>query len=120
MSNYHVLNQHQKEHKVSVVFHVPIPDQANFAGVNLRVATKQFLESTVETITSRCPFIDAGELTQLQNGELFEFVDEIDVDNLLTKAERKAQLDARFAAISAIVAARVEKELDFWGFSINV
>jgi len=120
MSNYHVLNQHQKEHRVSVVFHVPIPDQNNFAGVNLRVAVKQFLESTVETITSQCPFIDAGELTQLQNGELFEFVDEIDVDNLSTKAERKAQLDARFATISAIVAARVEKELDFWGLSINV
>lgn len=122
MSNYHLLRQDSKKDEVTVVFHVPISSQNNFAGVSLQTALKEMLESETEAgiIGSQCPFIQAAELTQLQNGELYEHVEVVKFDANLSQAEKRNIIDSRFAELTAIVAARVANELDFWGYSRDV
>ena len=121
MADYHVLTMSRLD-RLDVVFHFPVPDQVNFAGVNLRVALKAHLEAAADDgiIASQYPGIQGAELTQMQAGEVYEHREAVEFDANLTKALKRDQVDARWTALGAIISTRVVNLLDFWGYDRTV
>jgi hypothetical protein len=98
-----------------VVFHIPIPVEDNSAGKPLRGAVS---ESTGGT--SQVPWIDAGELAQLGNGELYEHSETVGFLAADSNVQKQAKIDARFTALSTSVLNRARATLKFWGLNRNL
>jgi hypothetical protein len=122
MADYHVLTMDAKVDSANVVFHFTIPDENNFAARNKRDVVKAFLEASAEggTITSDYPFIVAGELTQMQAGEIYEHPETVEFDGNLTMAQKRDIIDARWTALNTAVLARLDNEMDFYGYDRDV
>lgn len=101
MSDYHVLTVSRKNDAANVVFHVPVPSQMNFAGVNLQEALREYLQGNIEdgVIKSAYPRITAGELTDVQNGAIYEHVDTVRFSAHASKSEKRDAIDAQFNAL---------------------
>jgi hypothetical protein len=109
-----------KRDRVQVVFHFPVPDTTNFAGVNYRTALVEYLTRDGATITSAYPGIDAGELTQLQAGEVYETVDTVVFDGKLSNTEKRDLIDATWTAKNSVFLAKFQEGLTFWGYDRDV
>ncbi|MCK5235668.1 MAG: hypothetical protein KAR06_01685 [Deltaproteobacteria bacterium] len=116
MSNYHVKTITPNGRKASVIFHIPIPVENNSAGVALRMAVSQY----IGTFKSLVPWIDAGEVTQLQNGELYEHSEIVGFLAADNNAQKQAKIDARYTALSTTILDKVRTVLKFWGKNRDV
>ena len=122
MADYHVLNTDESGNALRVVFHVAIPNLTNDAGVNYRTALVAWLGGADDptVIQSACPFISAGELTQMQAGEVFERVVELSSNPSEDYPTEQARLDAWHATVASDVADLVQTVLQYWGYERNI
>ena len=118
MSDYHILTSDRYGNSYQVVFHVPIPDQANQAGYSYRTALVEW-QGGSSNITSRIPN-PGTELTQLQSGELFEEIRIFFSVPAETLLEKRNRLDAMFANVVSDTQARLQAILGYWGYSHDV
>lgn len=118
MSDYHILDQSAKKDDARVVFHVAIPDTTNAAGVAYRTALVEWLGGASE-IGSAVFGLDpvAHGLT---TGAIFERQETVLFDGNLTPAQKKAIIEARYAALEAEIVTRVQTQLQFWGWAGDV
>lgn len=119
MSDYHVMYMSKKD-RVEVVFHFPVPDTTNFAGVSYRTALVEYLTRDGGTITSAYPGIDSGELTQMQAGEVYERTETVVFDGKLTNAQKRDVIDAIWTARNSAFLAKFQEGLTFWGYDRDV
>ena len=112
MSNYHVKEITADGRKARVVFHIPIPVENNSAGVDLRTAVSQYIDSA--SFTSKVPWITI-ELVQLQSGELYEHLEVITFESAATALEKQTEIDNRYTALSSSVLNKMREVLKFWG-----
>jgi len=123
MSDYHVLTVSPDLKTVIVVFRIPVPDEQNQAGKSYRAALVEKLtyESPTGTIESKSPFSTTEELTQVQNGEVFEVLTSVRFSSLsLTNAQRRDELDAKFNELKTRALTLLKRELEWWGFKRDV
>jgi len=123
MSDYHVLTVSPDKKTVTVVFRIPIPDETNQAGKNYRTALVEKLthESPSGTIESKSPFSTSEELSQVQNGEVYEVLTSVRFSSLsLTNAQRRDELDAKFEELKTKALAQLKTELEWWGYKRDV
>ena len=123
MSNYHVLEINELENHAQVAFHVSVPDELNGAGINLRTALKQYLERGAQsgTIESGVPWIAPAELTELQAGDLYEYLADTEFANAhAADLEKRDQIDAKYTTLVPAVQDRIRKILKFWGMDRDV
>ena len=123
MADYHVLTISSDKKTASVVFRIPIPDTKNKAGKSYRAALVEKLtrESPSGTIESKSPFSSSEELTQVQNGEIYEVVTSVRFSSLyLTNEQRRDELDAKFKEFKKEVLNRLKTELEWWGYKRNI
>jgi hypothetical protein len=123
MSNYHLLTQAQDKKTINVIFHIPIPDVQNAAEKSYRLALKEMLEHASETgtIESICPDITAAELTQIQNGEIYEISRSKRFSSLsLTNAQKRDELDVEFNILKTEARSELQIELEWWGLKRDV
>ena len=118
MSDYHVKYMGRRD-QLEVVFHFDVPDQSNFAGVNLRTAVSDYLGQS-GTITSEYPGIDGVELGSLQAGIKYEETHIVVFDGKLTDAQKRDQVDAFWTARNSNFQTEVLKRLNFWGYDREV
>ena len=117
MSDYHILQLNAKQDRLTVAFHIPIPNESNSAGVNKRTAVIQYMPDRVSSV----PWISAAEQTQLTNGEIFELVEDVEVNANLTLGEKRSLVDARFTALTGAAGlGKLDKVLDYWGLDRDV
>ena len=110
-----------KSEWINVIFHISVPDSDNAAGRNFRDVVKAHAE--VEqggTISSQYPFIQSAELTQLQNGELYEYPERVRFDANLTIIQKRNIIDARYTALASSMGAKLEKWFEFYGSDRDV
>jgi len=117
MSNYHVLAADEAANTYTIVFHVPVPDTLNTASVSYRTALIQYLGGSQ---TSSVPFIDSGEQTQLDAGELYETSRQYYSNPAENLATKQAALDAMYAQVVSEVQADFQDRLGYWGYSRDV
>jgi hypothetical protein len=116
MSNYHVLDMTTKEHEVQVIFHIPIPDENNNANINLRTALTQYKSQK----SSQVPWIGAAELTDMENGLLYEHRETIMFDANLSLAQKRTIIDNRYTVLATSIVSQIRSRLKFWGMDRDV
>lgn len=123
MSNYHILTQSLDKKTAQIVFHIPVPMLDNVVGIPYRTALKQKLEDASEDgiIYSVCPIIASTELTQIQNGEIYEVAKSIRFSSLyLTNPQKRDELDAKYNSLKISAREDLEVELEWWGLARDV
>ena len=117
MSNYHVMGTSEDGGAITVIMHVPVPDENNAIGQSIRTAVA---EDPYITHTSVVPWIETLEQTQLTNGELIEksitFATHLDIDNL-TKRNR---MDALYTAEVSGIQDSLRNKYVYWRFNRTV
>lgn len=116
MSNYHVLAGTGDGNSLTVATHISVPNTNNNAGVNYRAAIQEWRPDT----TSVVPFIMPAEQTQLDNGELYEYLYLFHTHPGEGLANKRDRMDAQFTALEAAVQAHLQYRLSYWGYSRDV
>lgn len=111
MSNYHILDAHEKGHKVRVVFHIAIPNEDNAAGVNKRIALTQYKPFTESAYAAT----SQAEKDQLIAGELYEHVETVKFDGEMTNIQKLQAVANRYTDLSIAMPTKLGKVLKFWG-----
>lgn len=122
MANYHVLEVVGRNDRARVAFHISVPDENNFANVNIRTAVKQYLENIPENdgvISSIVPWITT-ELTDLQTGNLYEHVEVVEYNAKATNVQKRIALDNRYISLNTNIPDTLRERLQFWGMDRNV
>lgn len=109
--NYHVKTVSPDGRKASVVFHIPIPVEDNSAGKPLRDAVSEH----IGMFTSQVPWLPANEVTELENGEVYEHAETVNFLAADGNAQKQAKIDARYTALTSSVLTRMREVLKFWG-----
>lgn len=118
MSNYHVKSISPNGRNADVIFHIPIPVESNSAGVALRTAVLQYIDSA--NFISKIPWIDPSETTQLTNGEIYEHSETVKFLAADSNAQKQTKIDSRYTALSTNILNQVREILKFWGLDRNV
>jgi hypothetical protein len=123
MANYYVLSMDSKKDELTVVYHIAIPGAAtNFNSMTYRDAiVEKSVYDTGAAPVSVLPDTFGGvditlEKAKVTSGELYEIVKTVEMDANLSNANKKAELDADYAAESAGLLTKLQDELTFWGF----
>ena len=116
MADYYTLQMADKQDKISIAFHVVMPDTTNFVSFSYRTALAQYLTDT----TSRVPFLVQTEQDKLDSGELIEIVETIEFDGNLTLLQKRDLIDARYVSLSSEQITKYQNLLEFWGLARNI
>lgn len=117
MADYHVLAGSHDGNSFQVVMHFPIPSAVNRANVNYRTA---LVASLGGAQPSRVPGLLAAEQTQLDAGELYEHVENVHTHPGEAAASFRDRVDALYTARRTEFQAKMQRRLDYWGFSRTV
>ena len=122
MADYHVMGTDKAGNSMRVAFHIAIPATTNDAGKTYQDALVELLTGSIDgsSISSAVPDIDTAELTQMQNGEIFEKVVELDSNPAENYPTKQARLDAKYSEVAAEVAAELQTRLQYWGYQRNI
>lgn len=120
--NWHAQQSDEAGNGLTVIFHIPIPTGNNRAGLSYRAA---IVASGVGGMTSMqtgttAGKITAAELAQIQAGEIYEHVEPFFTSPGEAANALRDRVDLRYTALLAIVPARLQRQLTYWGFDRNV
>lgn len=124
MSNYHVLRLNKTQDVAEVVFHIAIPNILNSVNNSYRDVLIEHYD--LKNFISRVPYLNttsafAEEVTQLKNGELFEFVQQFKFSSgKLSLVNKRSEIDNQFTNLSTIVTQKIQKEFAFYGLNRDV
>ncbi len=119
-SNYHVMaiTNDGSTNQVTVVFHIPIPIENNSGSHSLRDALSEYIGGA--NFESVYPGTLAGELIQLQNGELYEYVETVQMEDSDTNGQKQTAIDNMFTVLLTLVLNKTRNILEFWGLDRDV
>lgn len=120
--HYHTLEMNNGKDKIRVIFHISVPNEVNAVAVNLRTALSQWKPVT-DTAVPYDYTGKADEVTDLQNGAVYELSEMYDFGGKVSKSKRQAALDARYNELvndTNGIPQYLRNRLANWGFSRNV
>ncbi len=127
MSNYHIRGISKDGRNARVIFHIPIPAMDNSAStpVPYRIALSEYVkprqeDGTFGDFASSLQGIAGAELTQLQAGELYEYLEIVKFLAEDTNPQKKTKIDDRYTALAISIVTRIQAELKFWGMNVDV
>ena len=121
MSNYHVLEVNDKKDAASVVFHIPVPDEVNSVGINLRVILKQYLaDREIVPVMSWLQTDNPTEYAQIENGEVYEHSLQVRYNANETDLYKRDQIDAKYTSLVSIIPNIIRERFKFWGLNRDV
>ena len=115
MADIYVLDMNKKGDTLRCAFHIPIADVNNFAGMSYRTALVEYLDSTV----SEVPNIAAATQTALDNGELFERVEQVRFSANDSNSAKWTAVQAAYTARKSKLLSTIQDRLEFWSHSGN-
>lgn len=118
MSNYHVKTQIKTARTAVVVFHIAMPDDTNSASYSLRSAVSEYVDGA--NFTSAVSWIAAQELTDLQNGLLFEVVETIKFLAADSNTQKQTKIDNRYTALTTSTVDKMKTILKFWHLNRDI
>ena len=117
-NDYHVLSMRADGRTANIVFHIPIPVENNSTGTSLRTALSQYIDGA--NYVSKVPWIQPGELTQIQNGELYEHSKTVKFLAADTNGQKQTKIDNRYTSLATTALNKIRAILKFWGMDRNV
>jgi len=120
MSDYHILIQDSKLKTANCVFHIPIPEGNNSAGITWAEAIIRE-QGGADEITSVLPDISAEELSALKAGTIYEQTPLVRFSSIyITNTQRLNEIKATFTANTTTLQAEKQISLDFHGYEGDV
>jgi hypothetical protein len=115
--NWYALSASNDGNSVQIAYHIPIPSANNLVGINYQVA---IINSGIGGRTILATGTGPGQITSadlalIQNGSLFEYVEQLAIDPSKTLPQLSALVNARFSALTASVQATLQKQLAYFG-----
>jgi hypothetical protein len=122
MANWHARTGDADGNSFEVLFHIPVPNTNNRAGVNYRTALvgSGLGGATVMTEGVAAGQITTAEKTQILAGALYEHREIIYTNPTESLAQLQARIDARFTVLSSTIDAQLRNRLGAWGHDRNV
>lgn len=118
MADYHVLESTRRD-KVRVAFHIPVPDENNNVGINFQTAVSQYLTGE-PTVVPWLQSKDPTEYVQLQNGEIYEYVETIEYNANSTNSEKQAVVDVWYNELVSKIPNTIRERFIFWGLDRRI
>jgi hypothetical protein len=120
MSDYHILRQSDDKKTLQVVFHIALSELLNAANVSYRTALVEYLGTITSMVPNHATDFSADEAL-LQSGALYEYVERVGMSTLaLSNAEKRAEVEARFAEVETDELANIQVILEWWGYDNDV
>jgi len=113
MPNIFILEGNEDGTIYRVVFHFPIPDVPNKAGISYRTLISQH-----ENTTSVIPDLDSAIQTKLTNGELYEYV--CSINRSPSIIENETELKNLYNELKHKVLKSLENKYIFYGKTLTV
>ena len=116
--NYHTLEmRNTKLNEVRAVFHIPIPNENNSVGINLRTALVDYLRNkSVVSVVPDLETVDSTEYAQIVAGEIFEHDESFKFSNAHSSlGVKQDEMDNRYVTLSSSVVTKIQKILSFYG-----
>lgn len=129
MSDYHILQISQSDggmsENISIVFHIPVPDQANKAGVSYRTAIASLIgtDELGNPVVSSVPWLEADfpqEYADIQAGIVYEVSKMLRLPAEWTPIQKQDRIDAYYNTLKGELLAEAQQRFSFWGFNRNV
>lgn len=117
MSDYHVMRAAEDGGTIDLVFHVPVPDENNAAGVNLRTCLVEDEGVVKESIVT---WIETAEQTALSAGELLEYPYILHTHKDVPSAVKAAKIEELFTAGVPVVQEQLRQKYIYWHYNGNV
>lgn len=119
MADYHILDGSADGNNYRIIFHIPVPDEDNEAGINLRTALSEtFGGDMVSAVPANR--LGAGEQDALNSGELYEHSYSYNTNPDVTLLQKRDELDAKFSSFSTSIPNELQKRLAYWGYGRDV
>lgn len=115
MSSYHILTANGKgiSYRLDVEYHIPVPDETMpLTGTALRS-----LLSSDADIDKTSTIADAGELTQLGNGEILKVLQSTRVHELKTNVQIRNAVRSRYDELAVNAVDNLRKRYRAYGFN---
>jgi len=122
MSDIHILEGDPQAEKFTVVYHLPVPAEANAVGINLQACVAEDDAVTIYPNTYRgantelpSGMISQQEITAMTDGELIEFSEAFTRTPGETPAQDLARIKDKWNAIAARAATLLRNRYKYWG-----
>lgn len=122
MVNFYIYEQSIDGKTCDVIFHIPISDTPNTAGISHRDAVaNRIKKNTGSDPTSKVPDVTGLDIARIRSGEICEIARNIRFSRLgLTASEKRSEIGEAFKRLSKEVQEAVENELDLYGIAEDV
>lgn len=117
MSDYHVMKAATDGGTIQIVFHVPVPNENNVVGVNLRTC---IMEDDAVIKTSIVPWIEASEQTALNAGELLEYPYTLHTHKDISAAVKAQAIEDLFVGGVPAVQEQLRQQYVYWHYNADV
>lgn len=124
MSDYHILQISQSDggmsENISIVFHIPVPDQNNNAGVSYRTAIASLVDA--ESV-SAVPWLMADfpdEYADIQAGVIYECSRMLRLPAEWTPTQKRDRIDAYYNTLKGELLNEAQQRFSFWGLNRDV
>jgi hypothetical protein len=117
VANWHARQGDDFGNAFSIIYHIPIPNVNNAAGVSYRTALVQAgLNTTVMAEGSGAGLVSTAEKNSIAAGAIYEHVETVYSRPAETAAQLKARIDQRFTDLTAEIQAKFAKQFTYWGY----
>lgn len=124
MSNYHILQISPSDggmsENISLIFHIPIPDQNNNANVSYRIAIASLVNA--ENVSS-VPWLEAdfpAEYADIQTGAVYEVSRMLRLPAEWTPVQKRDRIDAYYNVLKGELLAKIQQRMSFWELNRDV
>ena len=125
MANYHVMEICDDKDVAKIAWHIAVPDEDNYAGVNLRTALGQYLTSAAggERTITQVPWLEADNPTEyasLSGCEVYEIIQTVEYNANDGNAAKAAAMDEHWTQLNSTIPDTLRERLKFWGLNRDV
>lgn len=111
MSKWHAIDGHPEAKTLKVLFHIPIPDEKNLAGVSYRNA----IVGSEFGGKSKLTILDADEKGAIAFGAVYEVYEQVGLMPNATADQVRHIIDKRYDELATSTWAVLKTKLKWWG-----
>lgn len=108
-----------KSDQAKSIFHIPIPNVLNAAGISYQTALKQYnigKEIVIPELNISYPV----EYAAIENGEIYEYQITVKYSANLSNAQKKQVIENEYTVKKNIILNSIQERLEFWQMAWDV
>lgn len=104
--------------RADAIFHIPVPNVLNTAGISYRTALKEYRTGT-DIAVPGLDVSDPAEYAAIGNGEVYEYKTMVEYSANLSNAQKKQAIENEYIAKKDTILSVIQARLEFWQMAWN-